>query len=496
MSSFSSLNVGSLAIHAAQRGLDVTGQNISNSATLGYTRQRVDQVAVGGPTVPAIWSRYDAVGGGVRVTGISRVRDEFLEARARVAHGNLAETQKLEQTYAAIERTIDEPSSTGLQSRLAEFWNAAGKMSNDPTAQAPRNLTFERAVAVANHLNGMANQLTTQWSDTVTEARANVNDVNVMAKDLANLNRAIRNNTISGLPSNELADQRDLLVEKIATLTGATAERIADGQVSVRLGNAYLVNGVDNSAIKLVATGSDPRTSTLSVQWAQATDPEAAAATAEFFNPGTAAVAHSSTGGGGVGELSGQLKTVNEILPGYLKSLDTVATQFVATVNGQQASYTDPNTGVTSQPYTVDGTPGAALFSGTNASNIAVIAGKAPNDLAISKGNPAAAPPATPVLDGDNALAMSRHLSDPSGADATYRAMVVELGVEAQSVARTGQARTVVAKDADDARENVSGVSLNEEMTNLVKYQHSFSAAAKFITTVDTTIEALLNMVR
>lgn len=493
MSSFSSLNVGSLAIHAAQRGLDVTGQNISNSATPGYSRQRVDQVAIGGPTVPAIWSRYDGVGGGVRVTGVSRVRDEFLEARARLAHGNLAETEKLEQTYAGIERTFDEPSSTGLQSRLAEFWNAAAKMSIDPKAEAPRNLTFERAVAVANHLNGMANQLTTQWADTVTEAQANVNDVNVMAKDVANLNRAIRNNTISGLPSNELADQRDLLVEKIATLTGATTERIADGQVNVKIGNAYLVNGVENSAIKLVATGSDPRTSTLSVQWAQATDPESATATAEYFNAGTAAIATDSASGGSVGEISGQLKTVNEIVPSYLKNLDSVATQFMNTVNAQQTSFTDPTTGVTSTPYTVHGTPGANLFAGTNASDISVIAGKGPKDLAISKGDPSGTPP---VLDGDNALAMSRHLGDASGADASYRALVVELGVEAQSVTRTGQAQTVVAKDADDARENVSGVSLNEEMTNLVKYQHSFSAAAKFITTVDTTIEALLNMVR
>ncbi|MBK7722257.1 MAG: flagellar hook-associated protein FlgK [Austwickia sp.] len=493
MSSFSSLNVGSLAIHAAQRGLDTTGQNISNTATPGYSRQRVDQVAIGGPTVPAIWSRYDEAGGGVKVVGVSRVRDEFLEARARVAHSGLAETEKLEQAFAGIERTFGEPSSTGLQSRLAEFWNASAKISNDPHAEAPRNLTFERAIAVTNHLNSMANQLTTQWADTVTEVRANVNDVNVMAKDVANLNRAIRNNTISGLPSNELADQRDLLVEKISTLTGATTERVADGQVSVKIGNAYLVSGVENSAVKLVATGADPRVSTLSVQWAAAGDPEAATATAEFFNTGAVSIATTSTSGGSIGEISGQLKTANEVVPGYLSKLDSVAMKFMTTVNGQQTSYTDPISGVTSQPFTADGTPGAALLSGTNASTLQVITGKAPKDLAISKGNPVGVPPA---LDGNNALAMSRHLADATGADATYRGLVVELGVESQSVTRTGQAQTVVARDADDARENVSGVSLNEEMTNLIKYQHSFSAAAKFITAVDATIESLLNMVR
>lgn len=484
MSSFSSLNVGSLAIHAAQRGLDVTGQNISNSATPGYSRQRVDQVAIGGPTVPALWSRYDGVGGGVKVTGVSRMRDEFLEARARVTHSSLAETQKLEQTYAAIERTFDEPSATGLQSKLADFWNSFAKISNDPKAEAPRNLTFERAVAVVNHLNGMSHSLEVQWQDTVTEAAANVTDVNVMAKDLANLNRAIRNNTVAGLPSNELADQRDLLVEKISTLTGAVAERIDDGQVNVKIGGSYLVRGVTNSAIKLVTTGTDPRMSTASIQWAPPTDPAAP----------SVAIATTPGGAGSVGELSGQLKTINAVVPAFLRDLDGLAKQLIDTVKKQQGPVTDPVTGaVMHSAYTADGDVGAALLGGTNASTIRVIDGKTAKDLAISSGNPKGA---NPVLDGNNALAMSRHLADANGPDTDYRALVVRLGVEAQSVARSSLTQAVMARDADDARESVSGVSLNEEMTNLVKYQHSFSAAAKFISTVDSTIEALLNMVR
>lgn len=82
------------------------------------------------------------------------------------------------------------------------------------------------------------------------------------------------------------------------------------------------------------------------------------------------------------------------------------------------------------------------------------------------------------------------------GADDKLRGMVVTLGVEAASVYRNQKAAANVAKTADDARESVSGVSLNEEMTNLMKYQHSFEAAAKFITSVDATIESLLNMTR
>lgn len=488
MSSFASLNVGSLAIHAAQRGLDVTGQNISNSATPGYSRQRVDQVAVGGPTVPAIWSRYDGVGGGVRVTGVSRMRDEFLEARARLAHSNLAETQKLEQTYAGIERTFDEPSKTGLQTKFAEAWQSWATISTNPSDAGPRNLAFENLRAAADQLNHMGLRLETQWRDTVTEAQVNVNDVNTMAKDIANLNRAIRNNTIAGLPSNELADQRDLLVEKVTTLTGGVAEHVEDGQVNVRIGtgpNNYLVRGYENSAIKLTTTGADPRTGGAALAWA--TTAESTQYGTEFENIGPVAIA--------TGELSGQLKTINTVLPNYLTKLDTIARGFATTVNDQQKL-----------GFTINGDAGADLLgpaSGATvtATNIRVLASATSDSLAISSGNPSPAPPAVGVLDGNNALAMSMHIKDEPSAttpapDAVFRGLVVELGVEAQSVNRAGQAQMVVADDADDARENVSGVSLNEEMTNLVKYQHSFSAAAKFITTVDTTIEALLNMVR
>ncbi len=127
MSSFgSSLNIGTSAIHAAQRGLDVTGQNIANAATPGYTRQRVDLESIGGPGVPAFWSRYDGVGEGVKVTGVTRMNDEFLEARARNSNAALGNLEEQAKTMAAIERTVGEPSDTGLQKKLAEFWNSWG----------------------------------------------------------------------------------------------------------------------------------------------------------------------------------------------------------------------------------------------------------------------------------------------------------------------------------------------------------------------------------
>ncbi len=491
MSSFSSLNLGARAVFAAQRGLDITGQNIANSATPGYSRQRVDQVAVGGPTVPAIWSKYDQTGGGVKVTGVSRMRDEFLEARGRYAHQSLGQYSETQKAYEAVERTVGEPSTTGLQTQLADFWNAWGKISTQPSGQAAkaaRDLTFERTVGVANQFNRMSNQMTAQWNDTRAELSANIADVNAAAVDIAKLNRAIRNNVINGLPANELADQRDVLVEKVTSLTGGVAERDEDGMVSIKLAdNNRLVDGMfyralatagpaDKAARDVAAASARD----VGVQWE--TDP--AKSTLPVPAPAAAHVL-------GVGTVTAELNTLNAIVPSYQDQLDAIATQLMTVANAQHRSGYAENGSTNVDLFTLS--PGTGGVAGRIVVNPSVKA----DTLAVSSVNPTT-PDANGIktFNGDNAKDMSYHLNDPDGADAQFRSMVTRLGVEAQSIYRNQSAAEKVAKTADDARDAVSGVSLNEEMTNLMKYQHSFEAAAKFITAVDATIESLLSMTR
>ena len=487
MTSFGgSLNIGTSAIHAAQRGLDVTGQNIANSATEGYTRQRVDLESIGGPGVPAFWSRYDGVGEGVKISGVVRMNDEFLEARARASNASLGDAEENVKTMAAIERTFGEPSTTGLQSKMADFWNAWGKVGNDPKGEAPRNLVYERAGEVVSQLNRMSLSLSTQWEDTATELNANVTDINTMAKDVARLNNAIRSNNIAKVPANELLDQRDLLIKKIATLTGATVkpaevDKNADFNsqaVDVYIGGKKLVDGVNANTItvsdanggRYPATGNPQA---VSLTWASG-DPVAV----------------------GTGRVAGQLTALNTTIGDYMGQIDQIAASFASTVNAQQASgfaFTMAGGQVTSSARGTD------LFTAqgggaVTAASITLAPGSSRDSLATSARDPRDASLAS--LDGDNALAMAKHLSDVSGPDASYRSLVVQLGTQTQSVNRQVEVQRNVVKQAEDARDNVAGVSLNEEMTSLVRYQHSFSAAAKFIGVIDQTLETLINMTR
>lgn len=488
MSSFgSSLNIGTSAIHAAQRGLDVTGQNIANAATPGYTRQRVDLESIGGPGQPAFWSRYDGVGEGVKITGVTRMNDEFLEARARNANAALGSAEEQAKTFAAVERTVGEPSDTGLQKKLDLFWNSWGKISTDPRAEAPRNLTFENAGAVANQLNLMSNSLTTQYTDTYSEVEANVTRVNELAQNVAKLNEAIRSNNIARVPANELLDQRDSMIAELGRLTGATVKPAELDQgadfnsqaVDVYIGDTKLVDGVNANSIEVSgpSTNPDGDEDQVSIVWSH-TGEEAVVENSRLIG-----------GASSTGSISGMIKGLNETIPNYLKQFDEVAAKLADVVNEQLG-----------KGFTIDGQSGAGLplFESNDggaitAANIRVTAGMTPKELAVSSGDPNGTPPA---FDGDNAMAMAALSRDTNGPSSIYRSMVVQLGVQANSVNNAVTTQGNVVRQAEDARDNVSGVSLNEEMTNLIKFQHSFSAAAKFIGVIDQTLDTLIHMTR
>ena len=459
MSGFSSLGVGAGALSAAQRALDVTGQNISNANTAGYSRQRVDQVAAGGSVVPALWSRSASPADGVVVTGITRIRDEFAEARALSAQGDLSHLSAAKQTYADIESTFGEPSSSGLQAQLASFWGSWHDIANDPTSDAPRSQMLQQASALAGTVNQLSSRMNQQWHDSREQLVATVASVNSMAADVARLNTAIRSAVSAGNPANELSDQRDAIVMQLGQAIGATASAGEDGVVNVNLGGSPLVSADRTRELQVAGptTHTPGASNELKLQWAA---------------DGSAAI--------GGGSVQGLLDAVNTTIPTYMTALDGIANQVMSAVNGQQAQgYDESNPAA----QTANGKP---IFAGTGASDM-IVTMTDPKGVAAS----GAAPPA---YDGDNAISMGQRANDAGGADATYRSLMVQLGVQAQSINRQTDLQSSVASQLDDARTAASGVSLDEEMTNLVQYQHAYEAAAKFVTAIDSTLDTLIHM--
>lgn len=137
MSTFSGLNTANTALWAQRRALDVTGQNISNVNTEGYSRQRVDLKAIGGSAVPAFYSVGSGIGGGVNADDVTRIRDAFLEGRGHTEHANSARLTAETGAYELVEQAFREPGTTGLQNLMADMWRGWQDVANKPEDPRP-----------------------------------------------------------------------------------------------------------------------------------------------------------------------------------------------------------------------------------------------------------------------------------------------------------------------------------------------------------------------
>ena len=478
-STFSGLSRASSALAAQQRALDTTGQNIANVNTAGYSRQRAELQSVGGSIVPATYATGDGLGQGVTADTVTRIRDAFLEGRAQTEHAATASLTAADTTLAQIEDAFREPGTTGLQSQLDAMWASWSDVASNPTEPAARGAVLERTSTLVAGLNTTSATLDQQWAHDLDGLTTLVADVNASLTAIADLNQAISRTNAAGTPSNELADKRDVLVLALADQIGATASLNPDGTLAVRIGGATVVNGSSAMTLK-VAGGSDPA--------AAATDPPRLVTA-----PGGTTVVPGGTA-------SGLLTAMTTTIPEYKKKLDDIASQLAGQLNALHQ-----------QGYDLDGNPGGPVFDGgagsttVNADGTTTVdlskvtaatirlAVTSVDQLAAATLSPAAAGGAPAKNDGGMADAIHQLRLGTEGSDASYRKMIVGLGVQAASAASKLAAQSVISAQVDSSRESVSGVSIDEEMTNMLQFQHGYQAAGRLVTAIDEMLDQLIN---
>ena len=466
MSAFFGLNIALSSLYAQRRGLEVTGHNIANVNTEGYTRQRVGLQAVGGQVVPAIHATWRGSGAGVGVAGVDRLRDQFVEARALAEHAVDSGLRQTQKVFSRVELSFAEPSADGLQAQLSEFWAGWGDVANNPTDLAARAQVLERAQTLASGFDRARDEVASLWGSSVGQLRVTVDSVNATAARIAELNGAIQRANLGGLSPNDLADQRDALVLELAESVGATVRTGEDGVVDVFVGGTALVRGNRAEQLQVhVPTGTtidSAPTDPVQVQWAKDGYP-------------------ATVGGGVAGSL---LEAVNETLPDIRAAVDDVAQAVVDRVNARQTAGFDRA-----------GSPGTALFSWDPLEGMGVVISD-PARLAASTEAPDPGPPPSPSLDGRNALAVADLAVAKDGPDAAYQAFIVGLGVQAQAVNRRVEIQADITQQIDAVRDAEAGVNLDEELANLVSYQHAYSAAARHLSAVDEMLQTLMGMGR
>ena len=442
-------------LEAAQAAIDTTGQNIANASTPGYSRQTVNLTERSALTIPALSSVTgdgSQFGTGVDITSITRIRDTFLDSQYR-AQNSTENGQNTTQTLLSqVQAGLNEPSSDGLSTALNQFfsdWNTLVSTLNDQGAQ---QAVMGDGVVVADQLNTMSGQLSTlesqvtQQYNTLTDPTtgAIANDAN----EIAQLNGQIAQAQAAGIDANNLEDQRDNVIDDLSQYSNVNVTTQSNGMVNVSFGNAAIAaqNGTADSTPLVNGTSVDLTDNI--------TD------------------SNLSGAGGTVGSLLGLYDSTTGTgkIADYSTTLDGIANDLVTTVNGA-ISGADAS-GPSATPF-FDPT-------GTTAATIAV------NPSLSSNGT-------TPPYTAEEATAVAG-LSGGTASQA-YNAFVTQVGSDVQSAQNAQQTAQSLLTAIGNQRQSVSGVSLDEEMTNLIQFQQAYQASARVMSTINDTFTSLLNMV-
>lgn len=535
---------------AFQRSLETTSHNIANVNTEGYSRQRVELA-----TKPAQFMGAGYMGGGVQVTDITRSYDQFISAQLRSSASAFGEADKLQSMAKQIDFVVAND-ETGLAFSLSEFFKSVNDVAGDPTSIPARQVMLGEADSLASHFNMMAGQLESLRDQVNIDMQSMVNEVNMLASGIADLNKRIAADI--GLASgskmpNDLLDSRDLMLQKLAEKTNVSIVNQSDGSVNVFMGQGQsLVLGANASTISLKPSDSDPDqqqvfignqnvtnfitggqlagvmrfrdemlnpaqqqlglvAAGLSVQFnalhKQGSDLNGNDGVDLFSlgNPEITVVGNNNLPGGGAVSAAFDPATINQLRASDYR-LDyiggnysltrlsdnvniPISGTFPETVGGIEIDVTTAPTGDAS--FLIRPTFNAAKNIKTEIKDPALIAAAEQ------------VPPGGTALPGDNRNALrlanlesSAFMTGGRSLTQTYGQLVSQIGVTTHSANVSRSAQEILFNRANQARENLAGVNLDEEAANLIKYQNAYQAAAQAISIARTVFDTMLGAFR
>jgi flagellar hook-associated protein 1 FlgK len=447
-----SLTIGIQALEASQAALNATSNNIANANTPGYTRE-VPQFSENAETL----SGGEVVGGGVSLGGLQSVRDELLnlQIQQQTSQQSSADTQS-----ASLQQIQTNFASTGVDiaSTLTAFSTSLAQLSASPSNTAVQQGVLESGQNLAESFNSTANGLTAAQSDADSQVTQTVAQVNTLTQQIAQLNGQLSQLPQSGQNGGTIQDQRDELVQQLSTLTGISVSQSSDGETITTANGSPLVMGSQSFTLQ-TTTGSDGMQHVLDSAGNDIT---------------------SSIQGG---QLGGAIQMRDQVIPGFLNQLNTLASQFATAFNAAQAKGFDSNGNVGGNFFSVSsGTAGAAASLSVAITD--------PSQIAISSDGSAGS--------NGNVANLSAALTGslPSGQSVSngYANMVFQVGSDASNASSESTAIGQNLLQLTNQQSSISGVSIDEETTNLIRFQTAYEAAARIVSTIQQLSTVTLDM--
>jgi len=435
ISTFNGLNIALRGLTAQQRALDVTSHNIANVETPGYSRQ--EAVFAAAPVLDvgagALQHGQGAqLGQGVDVLTYRRLRDDFLDLQWRAQNMSGGQAEVSSQRLSQVQTMLGSGGASDLGTQLDKFWSAWQTLAANPQSTSAQANVVGMAQNLAQgfqNLDSSFAALGAQTTQAATDLLSAQGPIQPIATELAKLNGQINQAVQAGVTHNDLLDRRDLLLDQLSRY----------GQVSV------------TPDPTLDASGNPAYPGMIQVSFGGATTPLVSQGTVTMPTVATL----SATPGGQIG---GLLDTASKIT-GYRATLSSIASSLIGSVNGTAAS---------------------PIFSGTGSSDIAVVATAA----TVKAGSGGA---------GDNSIALAISALRGGAVDQGYAGLVQTIGADTATANSNQDTTTRVLDSLTEQRQSVAGVSMDEEMANMVRFQRGYQAAARALTTMDEMLDTLIN---
>jgi len=345
--STSLLNIGATGLRVADINLQVTGNNIANASTPGYSRQEAVQTE----NIP-LYAGVGYLGQGANVTTVKRIYDQFLTAQVQSGQASTSAADQLNSLLSGLNKYMSD-SNSGLSTSLTSFFNAADGLASKPSDTTARQVFLNAAASLQSGFNSIAGQLNSLNGQVNTQVQTQISSVNATTQQIASLNDQIAKAEAStGQPANDLRDQRDQLVQTLNQSIKASVVQTGDGQFNIYVGNGQaLVQG--NQSYQLTAVPSQYDPTQLSVGYKSPA--------------GTVSIDDSQLGGGALG---GLMDFRNKTLIPAQNSLGRLATAVSADVNAQNKLGMDANGQMGTDLFSVAGPSVAASTNNTGSATM------------------------------------------------------------------------------------------------------------------------------
>lgn len=455
MSTFSAINTAMSGLQAQQAALEVTGQNVANVNTPGYHRQ--EAVLASRPPASSAAGTFTPfgalVGNGVEVTTIRRMQSQYVQQQMQSAQGQVGYWTTTQSNLQQIEATLSPGTGSDLSSMLDSFFTAWQGLASNPEQATLSDGVRAAGINLATALNSAAAQLDTASATIDDNLVSRVDRLNSLADQVADLNAQIAVAKSSGHTANDLQDQRATLMQEMGTLAGVSSLSSDEGSSIVNIGGRPLVQGTEAYHLK-VAQGDG-------------------GAQIVWEDDGASAKIQS-------GEMGALLNVRDQVIPGYTAQLDGLASALATAVNTLHR-----------QGMVGTGQQAGDFFTGTTAGSIQV------SDAIRADASQIASSRVTGVP-GDGGLAtdiaaLSRQaLIGKLTLNQSAQYVVGQIGTAVKSAKTNQQANNAALQQYTTQEQAVSGVSLDEEMANLLVYQRAYDASAKVVSVADAMLQTLL----